>query len=251
MRPAFLDLAGRSRQCISCGSVSIETVCISFRSTVSAHCPGAVVLWHPGFCHIPSRPASRGLRGGTPFGAILPGLFVHLLSRKKAFDMIWLWRGLWAGSASNARPASGVTLHAPRSDTSLRPTHLNCLFPCRLPGFRPGACGSVRPFRGYPSHASDTPPIGDCRGPRSVGAGPFRSHGRGRPCRPQAPGLQPIKWRGLLLPDSSPRPSAGSRRSQNDSCGQFACITCHEMKKTAMYFHFMARFPGILPKTWP
>ena len=89
---------------------------------------------------------------------------------------------------------------------------------------------------------SDTPTIGDCRGPRSVGAGPFRSHGRGRPCRPQAPGLQPIKWRGLLLPDSSPRPSAGSGRSQNDSCGQFAC---HEMKNRPCIFISWRVFPAI------
>ena len=113
---------------------------------------------------------------------------------------------------------------------------------------RPGACGAVRPFRGYPSHASGTPTIGDCRGPRSVGAGPFRSHGRGRPCRPQAPGLQPIRRRGLRLPDASLSPSAGSRRFQNDSCGQFACAVCHEMKKQPCLFILWHDFSQFCPK---
>ena len=113
----------------------------------------------------------------------------------------------------------------------------------RLLVLRPGACGAVRPFRGYPSHASDTPTIRDCRGPRSVGAGPFRSHGRGRPCRPQAPDCS--RSRGEGLPDSSPHSSAGSGRSQNDSCGQFARVACHEMKKAPYIFISWRVFPAI------
>jgi len=74
--------------------------------------------------------------------------------------------------------------------------------------FRSGTCGTVRPFRGYPSRRYGHPidrrlsgaPFRHPTNRRLSGTpffapGPFRSHGRGRPCRPQAPGLQPITRR--------------------------------------------------------
>ena len=219
---------------------------MSIPRAFSSSVQGACVLWHSGYpsfclCH-PSREAfehpSRLLvlrpRGG-PASCDIPVI------RRSAFVL---------------RP--GGLLSIPRAFSSSVQ----------------GACGAVRPFRGYPSHASDTPPIGDCRGPRSDtppigdcrgprsdtppigdcrgprsdGAGPFRSHGRGRPCRPQAPGLQPIRRRVLRLPDASLSPSAGSRRFQNDSCGQFACAVCHEMKKQPCLFILWHDFSQFCPK---
>jgi len=89
---------------------------------------------------------------------------------------------------------------------------------------------------------------------RGLSGTPFRRRGplpltRPRTAMPPAsPGLQPIKWRGLLLLDSSPRPIAGSGRSQNDSCGQFACAVCHEMKNYWDFFISWHDFSQFCPK---
>ena len=52
----------------------------------------------------------------------------------------------------------------------------------------------------------------------------------------------------MRLPDASLSPSAGSRRFQNDSCGQFACAVCHEMKKQPCLFISWPVFPVFSPK---
>ena len=89
---------------------------------------------------------------------------------------------------------------------------------------------------------------------RGLSGAPFRRRGplpltRPRTAMPPAsPGLQPIRRRVLRLPDASLSPSAGSRRFQNDSCGQFACAVCHEMKKQPCLFILWHDFSQFCPK---
>ena len=123
-------------------------------------------------------------------------------------------------SASIAWHFSGVNLYGPCHDVSRALFRVNCFLPAlpgagfpprhptfslTFPSFRRGPCfrpGASRPFaaalasvqrpaeRYAPSGLSFPrlrhPTNRRLAGPRLGGGGPFRSHGRGRPCRPQA-----------------------------------------------------------------
>jgi len=176
---------------------------------------------YPSAGGLPPRPPSRGLRSGTPLSGLSFPRLRHPTNRR----------------------LSGAPFRHP-TNRGLPGTPFRHPNNRRLPGtpFRhPNNRGlSGTPFR-HPNN-------------RGLSGTPFRRRGplpltRPRTAMPPAgPGLQPIKWRGLLLPDSSPRPSAGSRRFQNDSCGQFACTVCHEMKKQPCLFILWHDFSQFCPK---
>ena len=111
---------------------------------------------------------------------------------------------------------------------------------------RPGACGAVRPFGAIlptppTPHQSEIvgDPVSTARAPSAHTAADGHAARRPPDCSRSS---------GEGLPDSSPRPSAGSGRSQNDSCEQFTRVACHEMINRPCIVISWQDFPHFCPK---